>query len=113
MTTLPCAIYEDVSPTSPYVYYFFEAKKTDDFGFLGWAQYNISREEGDIRQPIKTGFYCIPNERVLPLIMPEEVLIIWESIPKNISKEYSHRAEIDEHEMRIYKDEELRLTLTK
>ena len=46
MTTLHCAIYVDVSPPSQYVYYFFEAKKTDDFVFLGWAKCNISPEEG-------------------------------------------------------------------
>ena len=45
MTTLTCAIYKDVSPPSQYVYYFFEAKKTDDFVFLGWAKCNRSRKE--------------------------------------------------------------------
>ena len=88
-------------------------KKTDDFGFLGWAKCKKSPEEGRIPQPIETGFYCIPNERVLPLIMPEEVLIIWESIPTSTPQESSDTAEIDEHEARIYKDGELWLTLTK
>lgn len=115
MTTLPCAIYKDVSPPSQYVYYFFEAKKTDDFGFLGWAKCYISPEEGRILQPIETGCYCIPNERVLPLIMPGEVLIIWESISTSTPEENSDTitAEIEEHEARIYKDGELWLTLTK
>ena len=115
MTTLHCAIYEDVSPSSQYVYYFFEAKKTDDFGFLGWAKCKKSPEEGRIPQTIETGFYCIPNQRVLPLIMPEEVLIFWESIPTSTRQESSDTAtaEIDEHETRIYKDGELWLTLTK
>ena len=35
MITLSCAIYKDVSPSSQYIYYFFEAKKADDLGFLG------------------------------------------------------------------------------
>ena len=115
MTTLTCAIYEDVSPPSQYVYYFFEAKKTDDFGFLGWAQCKISLEEGDMPQPIETGFYCIPNESVLPLIMPGGVLTIWEYISTSTPEENldTATAEIDEHEMRIYKDGELWLTLTK
>ena len=33
MTTLPCAIYKNVSPPSQYVYYFFEAKNADDWGY--------------------------------------------------------------------------------
>ena len=112
MTALPCTIYEDVSPISPYVYYFYEAKRADDFIFLGWAKYDISREEKDIFQPIKTGFYCIPNERVLPLIMPGEIQIIWETMSQTPPKGYC-QSEIDEHEMRIYKDGKLKLTLTK
>ena len=56
MTTFPCAIYKNVSPPSQYVYYFFEAKNADDFGFLGWAKY-----KGDMPQPIETGFHTSPQ----------------------------------------------------
>ena len=110
MTTLLCAIYENVSPPSQYVYYFFEAKKTDDFGFLGWAKC----KEGTMSQPIETGFYCIPNQRALPLIMPKGVLTIWECISSSTPEENTDTAiaEIDEHEARIYKDGELWVTLT-
>ena len=111
MTTFPCAIYKNVSPPSQYVYYFFEAKNADDFGFLGWAKYNISREEGDMTQPIETGFHTLTKIGFYPH-MPEGIQIIWESISQTPPKG-SCKSEIDEHEMRIYKDEELRLTLTK
>ena len=114
MTTLSCAIYEDVRPPSQYVYYFFNGKKTDSFELLGWAKCKKSPEEGRIPQPIETGFYCIPNQRVLPLIMPEGVLTLWEYISTSTPEENTDTAiaEIDENEVRIYKDEELLLTLT-
>ena len=106
MTTLPCAIYENVSPRSQYVYYFFEAKKTDDFGFLGWAKY----KEGSMSQPIETGFHTFGRTGYHPP-MPGGIQVIWESIPQTHRKGEC-KAEIDEHEMRVYKDEELMLTLT-
>ena len=105
MTTLPCAIYEDVLQSSQYVYYFFEAKKTDDFGFLGWAKY-----KRDMPQPIETGFHTSRKIAFYPP-MPEGIQIIWEVISQTSPKGHCE-SEIDEHEMRIYKDEELRLTLT-
>ena len=105
MTTFPCAIYKHVSPPSQYVYYFFEAKKTDDFGFLGWAKY-----KGDMPQPIETGFHKSRKIAFYPP-MPGGIQIIWESISQTSPKGHCE-SEIDEHEMRIYKDEKLRLTLT-
>ena len=111
MTTLPCDIYVDVSPPSQYVYYFFEAKKTDDFVFLGWAKCNISPEEGDMPQPIETGFHTFRKIVFYPP-MPEGIQVIWDVISQTVPKGHC-KSEIDEHEMRIYKDEELRLTLTK
>lgn len=106
MTTLTCAIYKDVLPSSQYVYYFFEAKKTDDIGFLGWAKYNISREE-----PIETGFHKWIRIKFFPS-MPGGIQVIWEGISQTPPKGHC-KSEIDEHEMRIYKDGELKLTLTK
>ena len=115
MTALPCAIYKHVLQSSQYVYYFFNGKKTDGFEFLGWAKCKKTPEEGRIPQPIKKGFYCIPNQRVLPLIMPEGERTIWESISTSTPEENTDTAtaEIDEHEVRIYKDGELWLTPTK
>ena len=106
MTTLPCAIYKDVSPPSQYVYYFFEAKKTDDFVFLGWAKCNRSRKE-----VIETGFHKWIRIDFFPS-MPKGIQVIWEVISQTPPKGHC-KSEIDEHEMRIYKDGELKLTLTK
>ena len=111
MTTLPCAIYKHVLHSSQYVYCFFEAKKTDDFAFLGWAKYKKSRGEWDMSQPIKTGFYRWIRIEFFPSML-DGIQTIWESIPQTASKGEC-QSEIDDHEMRIYKDGELKLTLTK
>ena len=102
MTIFKCAIYKNIRQHSQFVYYFFKVKKTDGADdFLGWARCKKSLGGKSKLPPEETGL-CRTNERLLPLIMPGGVHVVWEDTDQSDPEEAT--TEIYEHEARIYKD---------